>query len=237
MIDLAKVLEKELLEGRFWTHSRTLVEGCTKVSPGCKNCWAEEMQMRFKGGQGFNGSVVTFPDRMADLVPKSRARSTRVWTYWNDVFHEGVDEAFLFSLLLLIKGSSDFHIICTKRPETALKFIKVLAFKKWYPLENLIIMVTMEDFKRVYERRDAALAIQNLGWRVGLLVEPMLTIIDLEKVLFTPEWIICGPENGKRKRLIDPQVVKLLQMQAVDCEIPFFYKGGLLDGRRYLETP
>lgn len=231
-MDLSKVLEKELLEGRFWTHSRTLVDGCTKVSPGCRNCWAEAMQMRFNNGMLFNGDVVLHPDRLNDILPKAANRAPRVWTYWNDLFHEEVGWLFVKMLFEVISQSTDFHIICTKRPDVAVQVLNDIVV-----VDNVLLLVTMEDFQRVYMRSQPAADLQAMGWKVGILVEPMLTIIDLQKLAFIPDWIICGPETGKGKRPFDPGIAMHLQQQAAAAEIPFFYKAGLLNGKRYLETP
>ena len=234
-MDLSKVLEKELLEGRFWTHSKTLIEGCTKVSPGCLNCWSEIMQMRFNGGKPFDGTVIEHWDRMLDLLPKSSRRAPRVWTYWNDVFHESVSESLHHKLFSKIGVSQDYHIICTKRPERAVEYFR--RFPGNVMLENLIILVTMEDSEQIRERQFAAMYLSRLGFLVGILVEPMLAPVDISGLAFTPCWIICGPENGKGQRPFDGKWAMELQKQAEAAHIPFFYKAGLLSGKRYIETP
>ncbi len=240
-MDLSKVLEKELLEGRFWTHSKTLVEGCTKVSPGCLNCWSESMDMRFKkGGKPFDGTIVEHPERLLEILPKSGHRAPRVWTYWNDLFHKDVSVNLRNALFERIKASKDYHIICTKRPANAATYLAGNAgFARFYPpMDNVIILVSMEDQRAVDARIPEVFEISVNGWKVGGLFEPLLGPIELQyTALSRLEWIICGPENGKGKRSFDGQWAMRLQAQAKAAGVPFFYKAGLLNGKRYIETP
>lgn len=236
---LSKVLEKELLEGRFWTHSKTLVEGCTKVSPGCHNCWSEAMQMRFNGGKPFDGTIIEHPDRLLDILPKSRNRAPRVWTYWNDIFHRDVTYGLRDALFQKMEVSTDFHIICTKRPANAATYLSGIGGKpKFRPMDNVIILVTMETQQVFDARIEDVIEISANGWRVGGLFEPLLEPIEITfGGLNHLEWIICGPENGKGKRPFGGQWAMRLQAQAKAAIIPFFYKAGLLNGKRYIETP
>ena len=251
-MDLSTVLEKELLAGRFWTHSRTLVSGCTKVSPGCSNCWSEAMQMRFTGGKPFDGTVVEHWDRMLDILPKgNRARKPRVWSYWNDVFHEAVSENFLTRLFNLIDVSQDYHIICTKRPKRALEYLRRQAGNS--KDANLIILVSMEDQDAIRERLPVAADLSDLGFTVGVLTEPLLQYVSFRWVggsrwedqghsteydaLKKMSWVVCGPENGKGKRPFAEQWAIAMQAEAQKARVPFFYKAGLLNGKQYIETP
>jgi protein gp37 len=238
-MELSKVLEKELLEGRFWTHSKTLVEGCTKVSPGCLNCWSESMQMRFNGGKNFDGTITEHPDRLFDILPKSRNRAPRVCTYWNDIFHRDVTYALRDGLFQKIEVSQDFHIICTKRPANAATYLSGIGgTPKFRPMDNAIILVTMENQQAFDARIDDVIEISANGWNVGGLFEPLLEPFDLTPgALNHLKWIICGPENGKGKRPFDGQWAMRLQAQAKEAGVPFFYKAGLLNGKRYIETP
>lgn len=238
-MDLSKILEKELLEGRFWTHSMTLVSGCTKVSPGCLNCWSEAMQMRFNGGKAFDGTIIEHPERCNEILPKSEHRKPRVWTYWNDVFHEVVSEKLHHKLFAKLDVSrNDYHVICTKRPNRAMDYLRLFPGNTKNDA-NLIIMVSIEDQDRINERMPYAMKLAAMGYNVGLLCEPMLEhlnlCLDIWPVL--PKWIICGPENGKGKRPFDTDWAVGLQAQAAYKGIPFFYKAGLLNGKRYIETP
>lgn len=233
-MELAKVLEKELLEGRFWTHSKTLVEGCTKISTGCMNCWSEAMQMRFNGGTPFDGTIVEHPERCSDILPKSNHRKPRVWTYWNDIFHDCVSDDLRNTLFRKIFNSTDYHIICTKRPENAVGYFE----RRNRPNSRTIVLVTMENQEMVNRRWKSAVTLESIGVKVGLLIEPMLTPIALDPSwLDFMSWIICGPENGKGKRPFDGTWAMRLQAQAQAAGVPFFYKAGLLNGKRYIETP
>lgn len=195
------------------------------------------MQMRFNGGKPFSGAVIEHWDRMLDILPKgNRGRKPRVWAYWNDVFHEGVSESFLTRLFNLIDVSQDYHIVCTKRPERAVEYLTRQPGKT--KAANLLIMVTMENQEIVQMRWKAAVMLASIGVKVGLLIEPMLTPIKLDPSwLDFMTWIICGPENGKGRRPFNSQWAMRLQAQAQAAGVPFYFKGGLLNGKRCIETP
>lgn len=258
-MNLSEILAQPMREGKFWTHSKQLISGCTKVSLGCLNCWAEAISLRFPPWVAFDGTVIEHPERLADILPKSNRRSPRVWAYWNDVFHEGVSDEFRSTFFSYMKnayldhGSKDFHIICTKRPEVATAFLTPENTYKFRILkEKIIILISVENQDWLYARRGEALQLWRMGWDFGLLAEPMLGPIDLETIAVLPKWIICGPENGKGKRPFKQEWAMRLQAQAKAAGVPFFYKanrgfiGGkgpflecpsLLNGKRYTETP
>lgn len=113
MIDIAK--------GRYWDLPWSLVESCTRVSPGCQNCWSLAMEKRFH--KGIEGQVVTHPERLS--IPLKRRKPT-VYAVWNDLFHEAVPFEFIKEVHFQI-GIMDLHqyghtfLILTKRPQRLLE--------------------------------------------------------------------------------------------------------------------
>jgi protein gp37 len=138
-------------DGRWWDIGRQLVEGCTKVSPGCDNCWslAAANMRRFnpnpKVAARYEGTVTQWTHRQEgegpawtgrvnpqwqDLYKIGSARKPQVYTVWNDLFHPGVPfdltddkEKFIDNVIIkIITRPQHFYIICTKRPERALEY-------------------------------------------------------------------------------------------------------------------
>ena len=276
---LKECLKDVLPRGRFWTDSITAVEGCRHISPGCGDhtgggCWAEaNHRLHSKNpGSGFspevlsggkwNGKIIEHPERLERILPKSNHRRQKVFTYWEDIFYEGVSEDFQILLFEDIVISKDYHVICTKRPHKAFEYLRDFPYRG---LSNVIIMVTMEDQERVYERAPFITAMSRMGWKVGALIEPMIGPVNLS-VIGCPEckgiggylgdslsfcscpicdgtpylsldWVICGFENGKGKRPFDPVWAMRLQAQAGSAGVPFFFRSGLLNGKLYHESP
>jgi protein gp37 len=175
---------------------------------------------------------------MDDILPMSNRRKPRVWTYWNDIFHRHVPDWFRGLLFDRISRSTDYHIICTKRPEEAVRYLTKAHWN--IALDNVIILVTTENQARLDQRRDATLHLHRMDWRVGILAEPLLAPLDLSRLAFIPAWIICGPENGPGKRAFNASWAGSLQYQAKNMGVPFFYKanGGILGGAGpFLECP
>lgn len=91
--------------GRYWSRAWSLVDGCTPCSPGCDNCWSAAINLRFRGEEengllkvknlnqwGFSGKVIFREDRL-DIPLKTRKPT--VFSVWNDLFHEDVDDDFI----------------------------------------------------------------------------------------------------------------------------------------------
>ena len=235
-MSLKVALSKQLPHGQFWTHSRTIIEGCTPCSPGCGDstgggCWLESIYRRNLPGMAhnvidratkrFNGTVIERPDRL-DVAPKRFGRKHRVWTYWSDAFHPGVSIDFQGNLFREFY-SQDYHIICTKRPDKVVEFLRNWPHR---PLFNVIILVTMEDQQRVQERWKHSVQIACRGWKVGLLLEPLLSAIQLDPSwLNLMSWVITGGESGSKARISRGDWFRSLRDQAQAAGVPFLFKG------------
>ena len=113
-------------DGKWWDKSITLVEGCTPISDGCKNCWSAGMGHRFHGKKGlttdghYNGKIICRADRIKEL---GRGEPKR-WVIWNDLFHPQVPFEFIdkvFAIMALCPQHT--FLILTKRPDIMKKYM------------------------------------------------------------------------------------------------------------------
>jgi protein gp37 len=236
--------------GKFWTDTLTWVEGCTPISPGCKNCWLAGIYSRNLPGLApglvervnsggacnnfFNGKIICREDRL--LLPL-RARKPRVYAIWSDLGHEDVPFGFHALAHDVMKRSTQHHfLVITKRPESFL-----YASGRFDPLPNVTLLVTMEDQERARERAPYAARLALNGWRVGLLCEPLLSPISFRWItgdslavgvrstehdfLRLMSWVITGGESGHKARPAHPSWVRALRNQVKGgAGIPFMFK-------------
>lgn len=219
------------------------VTGCTKISPGCKNCYAERMAKRLQAmGQAKykNGFEVTLhPEALQ--VPYRWTKSRMVFVNsMSDLFHEKVPTEFIIKTFQVMKDNPK-HIfqILTKRPERMGKIAWDLPFS-----ENVWLGVSVESQKytsRIYSLLDVGAKVHFLS------CEPLLGPLDLNPWLDELNWIIVGGESGPKARPMDPQWVLSIRDQCEKARVPFFFKqwGGVnkkktgrkLEGQEYNEMP
>lgn len=218
------------------------VTGCTKVSPGCKNCYAERLALRLQamGNPRYrNGFAVTLhPDQLT--LPLRWLQPRRIFVNsMSDLFHESVPEQFI-SQVFDVMAKAHWHIfqILTKRAERLATLVPRLA---WPP--NVWQGVSIENAR--YTWRVAYL--QKVPAAVRFLsLEPLLgpiPYLELDGI----HWVIVGGESGPRHRPIDPAWVRDIRDQCLAAGVPFFFKqwggrtpkagGRRLDGRIWNEMP
>jgi protein gp37 len=229
--------------GIEWTDATwNPVTGCTKVSPGCKHCYAERLAHRLQAmgnrryADGFN--VTLHPD-LIDLPLRWR-RPRRIFVNsMSDLFHESVPEVFIRQIFDTMRRAPwhQFQIL-TKRSERLRELASRLPWSA-----NVWQGVSVEIAACVPRIRD----LQTVPAAVRFLsLEPLLGPIPdlpLEKI----SWVIVGGESGPERRPVDARWVRDLRDQCVRARVPFFFKqwGGLtskalgreLDGRTWDEMP
>ena len=219
------------------------VTGCTKVSPGCKHCYAELMadRLRRMGTPGYErGFAVTLHEERL-RQPLLRAKPT-MWfvNSMSDLFHEKVSCEFIDRVINVIEEAPrhTFQIL-TKRPERMATF-----FGSRRVPANAWLGVSVED-RRYGLPRVAVLAGIDAGVRF-LSCEPLLEDLgqfDLDGV----HWVIAGGESGPRARPMDPAWARRLRDHCAVANVPFFFKqwggrtpkagGRQLDGREHDAMP
>ncbi len=226
-----------------WTEATwNVVTGCTKVSPGCKNCYAERLAIRLQamGNPRYrNGFAVTLhPDKLTLPLRWGQPRLIFV-NSMSDLFHEAIPEEFIRRVFKVME-QADQHIfqILTKRAERLAALAPRLP---WPP--NVWQGVSVENAS--YVCRIAHL--QNVPSAIRFLsVEPLLgpiPVLPLEGI----NWVIVGGESGPGHRQIDRAWVREIRDQCLTAGVPFFFKqwggrtskvgGRRLDGRIWSQMP
>ena len=216
--------------------------GCTKISAGCKFCYAEVMSKRLKAmgidkyKDGFK--VRAHPDQLN--IPYSWKHSKIVFVNsMSDLFHDQIPLEFIQRVFAVMNDNPN-HVfqVLTKRAERLFEVHKEL---KW--THNIWMGVSVED-ERVLDRIDL---LRKTKAKVKFLsCEPLigpLRNLNLKKI----DWVIVGGESGHKPRPMDADWVFDIQEQCVRHDVAFFFKqwggrnkkanGRVLNGRTYDEMP
>jgi len=226
-----------------WTGSTwNPVTGCTKISPGCKNCYAERIAKRlFLMGQTNynNGFKLTIHEHALKLPLKWKKPQMIFVNSMSDLFHRDVPEKFILKIFNVM-NSAPWHTfqILTKRAERLVKVSDRLVWGK-----NIWMGVSVEnaDYKtRIDYLRKIKAQVKFISF------EPLIDEIDMVD-LRGIDWIIVGGESGPKARYMSPEWVINLRNQCLAQKVPFFFKqwgginkkktGRLLDGRTWDEMP
>lgn len=223
------------------------VRGCTKISPGCKHCYAETFAERFRGvpghpyEQGFDLRLV--PGKLSEPLGWA-AQKTIFVNSMSDLFQKDVPDLFVKRVAQVME-MANWHTyqVLTKRADHLRDMLTgPLAFATG--LGHIWWGVSVEDRKyglsRIDSLRQAPAALRFLS------VEPLLE--DLGEInLDGISWVIVGGESGRGARKMEESWVISIREQCVAAEVPFFFKqwggvrkseaGRLLEGRAYDEMP
>ena len=233
--------------------------GCTKVSEGCKHCYAERDNNRYKwtdkwGNDGTRKrtSEATWKNPLKwDKQAKADGVRRKVFcASLADVF-EDRDELWPWRIDLfnLIGATQNLDwLLLTKRPENIIHQTVWSAPECSLP-DNVWIGTTSENQEMAYNRIPELVKIPA---KIRFLsVEPMLGRINLSFYFkYGINWVICGGESGPGARPMNLDWARDLRDQCESAYVPFFFKqvggttridgkwgGDLLDGKRYHEFP
>lgn len=223
------------------------VRGCTKVSPGCKHCYAETFAERWRGVKGhpfeFGFDLRLVPEKLADPLKWKTPRRIFV-NSMSDMFHEEIPEDYIAHVASVMR-LADWHTyqILTKRPKRMEKLLTG-RLREAASAPHIWWGVTVENRKHGLPRIDA---LRRTGAAMKFLsIEPLLE--DLGRFDLTGiDWAIVGGESGPGARPLEKEWVVSIQKQCCAAKVPFFFKqwGGVqkgrhgreLNGRTYDEFP
>jgi protein gp37 len=233
------VAEKSSIE---WTDATwNPVRGCTKISSGCKHCYAETFAERFRGvkghpyEQGFDLRLV--PEKLTEPLNWKTPKMIFV-NSMSDLFHEDVPDEYIVAFARVMQ-TANWHTyqVLTKRSARLRELLNSkLSFAA--KLNHVWWGVSVEDKKyglpRIGHLRTSGAAMKFLS------IEPLLEHlgqVDLSSI----DWVIVGGESGPGAGPVRAEWVKSLRDQCFARRIPFFFKqwGGVrkavagrkLDGR------
>jgi len=226
-----------------WTESTwNPITGCTKISAGCKNCYAERMAKRLQamGQPNYkDGFEVRCHHDVLGAPQKWKKPQMIFVNSMSDLFHNEVSAAFIDEIFFTM-NETPWHTyqILTKR---AGRMAQLAGRFEWS--KNIWMGVTVETathVDRIDHLRDVPAAVRFLS------LEPLLgplPNLNLEKI----DWVIVGGESGPGARPMEKEWVEDLRDQCLSAKVPFFFKqwggvqkkkaGRLLDERTWDEMP
>lgn len=232
--------EKSAIE---WTESTwNPLTGCTKISPGCKHCYAERMAIRLQamGQRNYrNGFELTLHEHMLGLPLKWKSPQLIFVNSMSDLFQDGVPIEFIWRVFDTMRAAH-WHLfqVLTKRSERLLELSPLI---QWPDNVWMGVSVESEHYSfRIDHLRQTAAKVKFLS------LEPLLGPLPKLK-LNGIDWAIVGGESGPGARPMKESWVIDIRDQCQHAGVPFFFKqwggrnkkaaGRELDGRAYDEMP
>ncbi len=223
------------------------VRGCTKISPGCKNCYAERFAERFRGVKGhpyeFGFDLRLVPEKLNEPL-RWRAPRRIFVNSMSDLFHENVPDSYIRQVAnVMLTANWHTYQVLTKR---AVRLFRQLsgplrdAAAAQYVWWGVSVENKEYGLPRIELLREAPAAVRFLS------IEPLLE--DLGQVdLRGISWTIVGGESGPGARPMRAEWVRSLRDQCARAKVPFFFKqwggtrkkmaGRILDGRTHDDFP
>jgi protein gp37 len=232
-----------LHSGIEWTESTwNPVTGCTKISPGCKHCYAERLAERLQamGQRNYrNGFRLTLQPQMLDLPLSWRKPQTIFVNSMSDLFHDSVPISYVQSVFEVMRRAHWHRFqVLTKR---ARRLADLAAKLPWPP--NVWMGVSVESAEyawRVEHLCKAPAAVRFLSLEPLLGPLPSLRLAGIH-------WVIVGGESGPKARPMNADWATGIRDQCEKARVPFFFKqwggpnkkrtGRLLDGRTWDAMP
>ncbi len=218
------------------------VTGCSKISPGCKHCYAERMSHRLQlmGQPNYkNGFRLTLQPQMLELPLRWKSPKRIFVNSMSDLFHRDVPVEYI-KQVFDVMGRADWHQyqVLTKRSERILELTEVL---DWAP--QIWMGVSVENEKYTYRIDD----LRKTGAHVKFLsLEPLLGPLGKLNLLKI-DWAIVGGESGPGARPMEASWVIDIRNQCRKQGVAFFFKqwggvhksktGRTLEGRTWNEMP
>lgn len=226
-----------------WTDSSwNPLTGCTKISPGCKYCYAERMSQRLQamGNPNYtNGFELTLHENSLNLPLTWKTPQYVFVNSMSDLFHEEVPIVFIQRVFDVMRQASwhTFQVL-TKRSNRMLELDKVIDWPS-----NVWMGVSVENQDYVFRINELRLTRSK---RKFLSLEPLLGPIpslDLNGI----DWVIVGGESGPKSRKMEEVWALQIRDSCISQNVPFFFKqwggtnkkknGRLLEGRTWSEMP
>ncbi len=226
-----------------WTESTwNPVTGCTKISPGCKHCYAERMAKRLQamGQENYvNGFRCTLHEHMLELPLHWKKPQVIFVNSMSDLFHNNVTVSFIRRVLDVMQ-QAHWHVfqILTKRSD---RLAKVAPSIPWPTNVWMGVSVENQDYTfRIDHLRRVNASVRFVSF------EPLLGPIpnlNLEKI----DWVVVGGESGPKARPMDAKWVFDIRDRCQAAGVPFFFKqwggrnkkkaGRMLEHKTYNEMP
>jgi protein gp37 len=223
------------------------VRGCSKVSPGCKHCYAETIAERFRGvpGHAFEAGfdLRLVPEKLEDPLHWTKPRKIFV-NSMSDLFHEDVPDEYIENCCqVMLTAKHHTYQVLTKRADRMASLLQG-KLRRAAEARHIWWGVSVEDrqhgLPRIDTLRSAKPAVAFLS------IEPLLEdlgTLDLRDIA----WVIVGGESGPGARPMSPDWVRDIRDQCQAAGVAFFFKqwggvrkkktGRILDGRTHDAYP
>lgn len=226
-----------------WTEATwNPLTGCTKVSPGCKFCYAERMAKRLHamGNPSYvNGFNLTLQEHILDVPLNWKKPKVIFVNSMSDLFHKDVPAEYILRVFDVMRRAHwhTFQVL-TKRAD---RLAKLAASLPWSPNIWMGVSVENENYTpRIDDLRDTGAFIKFLS------LEPLLgPLADLN--LDNIDWVIVGGESGPGSRPMRKYWVEDIRKQCKRADVSFFFKqwggfnkkkaGRILNNRTYDDMP